>query len=252
MEKDVFLKVYGLDAGYDRKIVVGGVSFELREGEILSLIGPNGAGKSTILKTVSARLDKLAGSVALNGREVSLMELKERARQIAVVLTGGIKTGMLTCREVVESGRYPYTGMLGKLSDKDKEIVEEAMKLAGALKYADRDIERVSDGQRQRVLLACAIAQEPKLILLDEPTSYLDIKGKYEFMDALMRLCKEKKMSAVMSIHELELAEKVSDRILCIKDNKADRYGTPEEVLKKDYIAELFGLNDELIGRFMK
>ena len=126
------------------------------------------------------------------------------------------------------------------------------MNLTNTQELADIDFMTLSDGQRQRVLLACAIAQEPKLILLDEPTSYLDIKGKYEFMDALMRLCKEKKMSAVMSIHELELAEKVSDRILCIKDNKADRYGTPEEVLKKDYIAELFGLNDELIGRFMK
>ncbi|MCR5208759.1 MAG: ABC transporter ATP-binding protein [Lachnospiraceae bacterium] len=250
MVKDTVLKVYGLDAGYDGKLVVSGIDFQLAEGEILSLIGPNGAGKSTILKTISAQLDKKSGSVSFKGREVSLMERKERAREIAVVLTGGIKTGMLSCREVVESGRYPYTGILGKLSDTDRQIVDDAMRLAGADIYAESDIDRISDGQRQRVLLACAIAQEPKLILLDEPTSFLDIKGKYEFMDALVRLCKERKMSAIMSIHELELAGKVSDRILCIRDNKADRYGTPDEILKNDYIAELFGLDDELMKKF--
>ena len=147
----------------------------------------------------------------------------------------------MTCEEVVSMGRYPYTGKMGILTEKDWQIVRESLELVQGLELAEKDFEAVSDGQRQRVLLARAICQEPQVIVLDEPTAFLDIRHKLELLYLLKNMVREKKVAVLMSLHELDLAQKISDHIICVKgDNSIGRFGTPEEIFSGDYIKELF------------
>ncbi len=165
---------------------------------------------------------------------------------MAVLLTERMKSEMMTCGDVVATGRYPYTGYFGVLGKEDKQAVRDAMELVKVTDLADRDFTEISDGQRQRVMLARAIAQEPEIIILDEPTSFLDIRHKLEFLSVLEKMKDEKNVTVVMSMHELELAGRISDKILCLKGEYADRFGTPQEVMDKEYIRELFGIDKEL------
>jgi len=153
---------------------------------------------------------------------------------------------MMTCGDVVGTGRYPYTGYFGVLGEEDKRAVKNAMELVKVADLTDRDFSEISDGQRQRVMLARAIAQDPEIIILDEPTSFLDIRHKLEFLSVLEKMKEEKNVTVIMSMHELDLVGKISDRILCLKGEYADRFGTPEEVMEKEYIRELFGIDEEM------
>ena len=149
----------------------------------------------------------------------------------------------MTCGEVVSLGRYPYTGKLGILSDADRRIVRESMELVNVSELEDRDYHAISDGQRQRVLLARAICQEPQLMILDEPTSYLDIRHKLEFLDLLKTLVRDRNIGVIMSMHELELAHMVSDRVVCISsEGKIHSSGTPQEVFTDELISRLYGM----------
>lgn len=163
-------------------------------------------------------------------------------------MTGRIEPELMTCGEVVESGRYPYTGRLGILSEKDRSKAAEAMELIRVSELYDVDFTCISDGQRQRVMLARAICQEPEVLILDEPTSFLDIRHKLELLSLLKKLVIEKGLAVVMSLHELELAEKISDTILCIKDGRVDRTGTPGEIFSGDYINNLYGIDEDLLS----
>ena len=140
----------------------------------------------------------------------------------------------MTCEDVVATGRYPYTGRFGLLGDEDRRIIRQVMDMVNVTAIKDQDFTRISDGQRQRVMLARAICQEPEIIVLDEPTSYLDVRYKLEFLSILQRMKREKNLTVIMSLHELELAERVSDKILCINGRYVDRYGTPREILPED------------------
>ena len=158
----------------------------------------------------------------------------------------------MTCEEVVSTGRYPYTGHLGILSETDHEKVYEAMELVHALPLRNCDFNAVSDGQRQRILLARAICQEPEMIVLDEPTSFLDIRHKLELLTILKKLVNQNRVAVVMSLHELDLAQKISDFVICVKGETIDKAGTPEEVFTSAYITELYGITagsyDALFG----
>ena len=153
-----------------------GIRIRVEAGEILCLIGPNGAGKSTILKTLIRQLQPIGGTVLLENTPLPDMKERELARKSAAVLTGRIAPELMTCEEVVAMGRYPYTGMLGILSDADREKVDETIRIVGMEEIRKKDFDRISDGQRQRVMLARALCQEPKLLVMDEPTSFLDIR----------------------------------------------------------------------------
>lgn len=232
-----------LDTGYEKKVVVSGVEIEIRRGEIVALIGPNGAGKSTVLKTIAGQLDPLGGTVYIEGRARGEYNQSEIARMQAVMLTDRMPAEKMTCEDAVSLGRYPYTGRLGILSAEDRRIVRESMELVHVEELADRDYNAISDGQRQRVLLARAICQEPEIMILDEPTSYLDIRHKLEFLDLLRLLVEERQIGVIMSMHELELAHMVSDRVVCISsEGKIHSSGTPQEVFTDELISRLYGM----------
>lgn len=236
-----------LAAGYGKRPVAEGLSFHAGRGEIVTLIGPNGAGKSTVLKTISGGLAPLGGKLVLDGVPMERIPRKERARKLAVVFTEKLQGELMTCRDVTAAGRYPYTGRLGLLSEEDQRAVDQALELVHGTDLRDRPFDRISDGQRQRIMLARALCQEPEMILLDEPTSHLDVKYKLEFLSLLREMARKKDLSVLMSLHELDLAERISDRVVCIKDGRMDRCGTPEQVFTPGYVEELFGMT---AGRF--
>lgn len=231
-----------LSVGYQGVPVIKDIEIGLQKGEIMTLIGPNGAGKSTILKSIAGQLELISGTIYLEQKEFLQMTGNERAKKMAVVLTERLKSEMMTCEGVVATGRYPYTGRFGLLEERDRRIIKEAMDLVHVTEIRDQDFKKISDGQRQRVMLARAICQEPEIIILDEPTSFLDVKYKLEFLSILQKLKIQKQLTVMMSLHELELAERVSDRILCVNGNYVDRYGTPEEIFTQGYIKRLFSI----------
>lgn len=245
MSDKILISAKDLAVGYEKPLIEH-ICFQLREGEIMSLIGPNGSGKSTILKTLCGFLRKHAGTVFIEGNNDADISDSERARKIAVLLTERLRPDMMTCREVVETGRYPYTGRFGLLSGSDKAAVDEAVELVQMQDFADCDFSRVSDGQRQRVMLARAICQEPRILILDEPTSYLDIYHKIAFLEILKKLAAQKKPAVLVSMHELDMAEKISDYTVCVKNGEIFKSGKPEEIFRSDVICELFGISREL------
>ena len=178
----------------------------------------------------------------LLGRDLARIPADERARALSVMLTGRPRTELLTCRDVVEAGRYPFTGRLGVLGEKDEEAVDAAMEATGVASLAERDFAHVSDGQRQRVLLARALCQEPRVLLLDEPTSYLDVRSQLDVLQLLRCLARERGVAVVASLHELDLAQKAADHVICIRDGRVAFQGTPDEVFTAERVAELYDL----------
>lgn len=239
------MKIESLSAGYRGKAVVQSVNLEIKKGEIISFIGPNGAGKSTLLKTLYRDLSPVAGAVFVDGGDISKMPLKELARKMSIVTTDRIKPEHMTCREVVMAGRLPYTDGFGVLGKEDRQAAEDAIALMKIEGFADKQFSNLSDGQKQRTLIARAIAQSPEYLVMDEPTSYLDIRYRMELMEVLEVLAK-KGVTIVMSIHELELAVSVSDRLLLVYDDGKTMCKTPSEVMEEGLIRDLFSLTDEM------
>ena len=250
--KSYFFYTDQLTVGYDGKPLIKEINIQLNKGEILTLIGPNGAGKSTILKSITRQLSLIGGTVYLEQEPMSRMTNKEVSRKLAVVLTERMRPELMTCEDVVSTGRYPYTGKFGVLSKEDWKLVDEAMELVHIHELADRDFSKTSDGQKQRVMLARAICQQPDIIILDEPTSFLDIRYKLEFLSIIQNMSRERNLSVIMSLHELDLAGRISDKIACVRGDKVDRFGTPEEIFTQGYIPQLYqmttGSYDESTG----
>ncbi len=244
MAGDFYFYTDEMSVGYDGKSIIEHIRIEVNKGEILTLIGPNGAGKSTILKSITQQLRIIAGTVYLDGRTLDGMSRRELAQKQAVVLTARMHPEMMTCRDVVGTGRYPYTGTLGLLGEEDKAKIQAALELVHAEDIAERDFEAISDGQRQRILLARAICQEPELIILDEPTSFLDIRHKLEFLGILHQMVREQNVAVIMSLHELDLAQKISDKVMCVHGPVIAKFGTPEEIFQEEFICELYGMQE--------
>ena len=242
------LRTDSLNAGYGRALILENVNIYLSPGQILTLIGPNGAGKSTLLATIAGRLAPLGGTVFLKNEDLAAMQPGETAKTLAVVTTERQDSELMTCREVVALGRYPYTGRLGITGPRDREIIEETMALTKITDLADCDFTKISDGQRQRVLLARAICQDPEVLILDEPSSFLDIRHKLELLSILKDLVRTKNIAVLMALHEIDLAQKFSDFVLCVADGKIDREGRPDEILTEPYIRTLYGMTR---GRYL-
>ena len=242
--KNPLLQTASLNAGYGKEIVVGDVTFSVEQGEILCLIGPNGSGKSTVLKTLLSQIQSLGGRISIVGKDLDKMKESEIAGKISMVMTERIRPDFMTCLEVVETGRYPYTGRLGLLTDDDKKICLEAIKKVGALDISHKAFSRISDGQKQRIMLARAIAQQTKIIVLDEPTSFLDMRYKIDLIRIIKSLAKEEGKCIIMSLHELDLVKALADRIICIGGGKVIKIGSRDEVFCGNFIQKLYGIKD--------
>ena len=236
------LTMRDLTVGYDRIPLIKNINLGVRPGEILTLIGPNGSGKSTILKTITKQLKTIGGSVFLGKESMRELTDSEISRHLSMVMTERIHTELLSGRDVVATGRYPYTGRLGILSQQDWKKVDEAIALVHAGEVQQQDFRRISDGQRQRLMLARAICQDTQVLILDEPTSYLDMGFKLDILTTIRMLARKKNLAVIMSLHELDLAQKVSDTIACVKGDRIDRVGTPEEIFSGDYVQQLYGV----------
>ena len=218
------------------------IALRAERGKVVALIGPNGAGKSTLLKTLAGHLTAQGGAVLLDGQTLTAYTPHARARKLALMLPHTARTELATCFDVAAAGRYPYTGRLGILSDADRRAVHEALTLVQAEALADRDFTKISDGQRQRVLLARAVCQQPEILLLDEPTSFLDVKGKAELMGILQTLAHEKNVAIIVTLHELELAQKLADAVVCVAPQGVSGVLTPQEAFTRENICQLFDL----------
>lgn len=235
-----YFRTEELSVGYRGKVLLGNINIGIEKGKILTLVGPNGTGKSTILKTIIRQLEKIGGTVYVGKQDMKTWNIREMAKQVSVVLTEKIHPELMTCEEVVAMGRYPYTNALGKMTPEDKKVVEKALRTVHGEELAERDFSSLSDGQKQRIMLARAICQEPEMLVLDEPTAYLDIRFKMDLLNVLRDMADREGLTVVMSLHEVELAKRVSDKVLCIGEEGIDRYGTPKEVFTPGYIAKLF------------
>lgn len=247
-----YVELMDLSVGYDGNTLIHNICITIQRGEIITLVGPNGSGKSTILKSITKQLKILKGKVLFQGEDLKGMTYKKLASKMAVVLTDRKNPELMTCHDVVAMGRYPYTGRLGILTKEDEQKVREAMEIVHAFDLRERPFDAISDGQRQRILLARAICQEPDILILDEPTSFLDIRYKLDLLSILRDMAKKKNMTVIMSLHEIDLAQKIADRMICVKGDTIARYGLPEEMFQEDFIRDFYemenGYYDPLFG----
>ena len=241
-KQGVKLAAEGVKTGYGSRVVLSEVAFELRPGEVMALLGPNGAGKSTLLKSAAGQLALQGGSIYLDGRDLQSFSGRERAESMALLFTERREPEFATAREVVEAGRYPYTGRFGTLREQDHKAVARAMAYVRTEELAARPFAELSDGQRQRVLLARALAQEPRLILLDEPTAFLDLRHKIELLGLLRELATREGLAVLVSLHEPDLALKCADRVLLVADGKVLPSAPPEQALSEENMRCIYGL----------
>jgi iron complex transport system ATP-binding protein len=239
----------GLSIGYrNQKAVTKEVSknlnLSLKRGELVCLIGPNGSGKSTLIRTLTGIQPALCGDVILCDRKIDEFSADEKARTLSVVLTLQVQAGFLTAFDIVALGRFPYTNWAGKLSSQDREIVSAALTSVGAKDLAGRFIHEMSDGERQKVMIARALAQEPELMVLDEPTAFLDLPHKIETMRILRHVAQREKKSILLSTHDLNLAIRCADQLWIIDRQGAMIAGTPEDLV----LSGIFGSAFEIEG----
>jgi len=242
----ICVEVRELATGYEGKIVVDGVELEVEEGEILCIVGPNGSGKTTLLRTLAALLRPIKGRVIVIGKDLFSMKPRERARIISTVLTERPDPGLLKVEELVAFGRYPHRSLLERLKEEDMRIVEEALRLVNAENLIGRLFVELSDGEKQKVLIARALAQEPRVLILDEPTTFLDIRHRMEIMTILRDVARRKNMAIIASLHELDIASRFCDQIVVMRNGKIVARGAPEEVLNEDTLRHVYSL--ETVG----
>jgi iron complex transport system ATP-binding protein len=238
------LQTVDLSIGYAQKgdvyIVTERVNVSLLGGELVCLLGPNGAGKSTLLRTMAGMQRPLTGNIYLHDQNIHQLAAKMRAQQVSVVLTEQVNVGMLTAYALVGLGRHPYTDWTGKLTAADEAVVREALTAVSAQHLAHRYLHELSDGERQKVMIARALAQEPQLMLLDEPTAYLDLPRRVEIMGILRRLAHEQNRAILLSTHDLDLALRMADKIWLMPQQGALQVGTPEDIVLSGAFEQAF------------
>lgn len=241
------LEVRDLRYLYDKHTVLDGVDIKIREGEVLGILGPNGCGKTTLLRNLNKNLSPRGGCILLNDIDMESIQKKDVAKEIAVVPQTNEIHFSFTVRDIVSMGRMPFQKMMGGESREDRDIIESAMTQTGVMKFADRHINTMSGGERQRVIIARAIAQTPKIILMDEPTLHLDISMQFDALNLVYKLSREKGLTVVIVSHDLGMVARYCDRIVMLHNHKVHALGTPEEVLTPENMKVVFNVDAELI-----
>lgn len=246
MEYNIELK--DLDTGYrSRKgltIISHNLNAQLRKGELTCLLGPNGAGKSTLLRTMSGFQPPLHGTAELMGRDITKYKPNELSQHISIVLTDNSRISNMTAREVVAMGRSPYTGFWGRLTTKDNHFIDKCMENTGTTPLANRKLQTLSDGERQKVMIAKSMAQETSVILLDEPTAFLDYPSKIQTLIFLRRLAEAQHKSILVSTHDLDHALRFADRLWLLDKEHGLTVGTPEQLQANGTIEQYFHIEE--------
>ncbi len=237
------LSLHKVSLGYGRHPVVQDVSFEAVQGEMLGIIGPNGSGKSTLIRGISRTIHTASGKIILNGKDVSKFHRLDLAQMIAVVPQNPSLPELFTAQEVVMMGRTPYLGLFRYEGEKDMEIVRKAMASTHTLELANRRVADLSGGERQRLVIARALAQQPKVLLLDEPIAHLDINHQIEILNLIRQLCHEELLIAVMAVHDLNIAAQYCSRLIMLSNGKVFCEGMPQDVITPENIRQVYGAN---------
>ncbi|MBU3134343.1 ABC transporter ATP-binding protein [Clostridium gasigenes] len=237
-----------LDISYDEALIVKALDMNIPHGKITSIIGPNGCGKSTVLKAVGRILKPKNGLIYLNGEDIHNLSTKAIAQAMAVLPQTPTAPSGLTVEELVAYGRFPHQKRFGRLTVEDNKIVKWAIEITKLTKLEHREVDTLSGGQRQRVWIAMALAQQTDLILLDEPTTYLDLSHQLEVLELLYSLNKNQGCTIVMVLHDLNLAARFSDYMIAIRDGEIVKEGTPEEVMTVPVLKEVFTIDAQIIN----
>ncbi len=243
-KREETVRVHGLETGYKGKngdvAVTRSVDASLYSGELTCLLGPNGAGKSTLLKTLTAFIPPLKGKIYIESKEISDYNDSELSKVIGVVLTDKLSINNMTVEELVGMGRSPYTGFWGRITAGDKEVIDESISLVGIEELRGRNVRTLSDGERQKVMIAKALSQQTPIIFLDEPTAFLDYPSKVEIMRLLQRLSRERGKTVFLSTHDLELALQIADKVWLLDKARGLTIGTPEDLSLTGKMGEYF------------
>ena len=237
MANNNYLHTENLSIGYKDKTLLSNLNLNIKKGQMICVLGENGSGKSTLIRTLLGLQDQLDGAIYINDKKLNETNTKELAKQISIVLTSTIPPNNFTVFELVALGRIPYSNWLGKLTTIDTNKIKEAIALVGITQFTNRQINTLSDGERQRVMIAKALAQDTNLIILDEPTAHLDVTNRVALLSLLKKLAKETNKGILISTHELELAIQVADQIWLIDRDKNLIKGAPEDLV----LTEVFG-----------
>ena len=213
------IELQHLTVGYGDRAVLSDINLTLKAGQMVCLLGSNGVGKSTLLRTLAGFIPPLSGKVLLQGRDLLSLSLSERSRSVSVVLTERVEVPYMKVADLVGMGRSPYTGFFGTLSEEDRAIIDEAIEMVGIASLAERTIDTLSDGERQKAMLAKALAQQTPVILLDEPTAFLDFHAKASTLRLMLRLAHETNKTIFLSTHDVEMAIQLSDALWIIQDD---------------------------------
>lgn len=241
------LRVEQLFSGYEKQIVLKNVDTAIEEGKITTIIGPNGCGKSTLLKTIGRILKQKSGNVFLQEQNIDSISTKEIAKQLAMLSQNPVAPAQLKVEELISYGRYPHRTNVGTLTKKDQEVIEWAMEITKTMEFRAREISQLSGGQRQRVWLAMALAQETSILLLDEPTTYLDMAHQLEVLKIIEQLNKEHRCTIVMVLHDINHAARFSNELIAMKDGEILMTGSPHEIITKKVMREVFQIEARIM-----
>ena len=233
------IRFQSLSLGYGSRILIDSLSATVKRGELTALVGRNGTGKSTLLRAITGLGERKGGDILLGDKSIDSLSTAELATMVAFVTTDKVRIANLRCRDVVALGRAPYTNWIGRMQEQDEEIVMRSMELVGMNDYANKTMDRMSDGECQRIMIARALAQQTPIILLDEPTAFLDMPNRYELCTLLQRLAHEEQKCILFSTHELDIALALCDSIALISPPQLHLLPT-EEMVKSGYIEKLF------------
>ncbi|MGE6379139.1 ABC transporter ATP-binding protein [Peribacillus muralis] len=237
------LRMENLETNYEKFTVFKNLNLEIKEGLVTTIIGPNGCGKSTLLKTIGRILKQKSGSVFIQGQDLHKIHTKEIAKQLALLPQNPVAPAQLMVEELISYGRYPHRNNVNKLTKEDKETIEWAMDITKTLSFRNRQIANLSGGQRQKVWLAMALAQKTEILLLDEPTTYLDMAHQLEVLQIVEKLNKEQKITTVMVLHDINHASRFSHEIITMKEGEIIKIGSPAEIITPAVLEEVFRID---------